>query len=266
MTERGSRETVEDVFADTCVLFDYAVERRSDARSLFDTGDEIEKVVSRRIEREFDSVATRKQDIHRELLEFAAADELDEYEPQGDVSQKNDVRYVVSLYSELTDLAHEVDDVRRLTELIPRLEKASDELFGAEGCITVLTVDGVDARLIGLLRGVIENEADVRVLCDAVAWRRDGGSGVFLTEDSEDILGKDGPDDEDEDDESNAQSESNGLPDSFADFLGTEDRSVPEQINDKIESRYGPDSRLRILSTAEFVERSARPVLDSTDD
>jgi hypothetical protein len=149
-----------------------------------------------------------------------------------------------------------------LNELINRLEKARDELFGSEGCVAVLAVDGVDAQLMGLLRGVVENEADVRVLCDAVAWRRDGGSGVFLTEDTEDILGDSKPEDEGYSDDDGSGSD--GLPDSFEDFLGTENRSTPEQINDQIANRFGPESKLHILSPEGFVEEG-RLIRSQTD-
>jgi len=57
----------------------------------------------------------------------------------------------------------DVEAVRRLNELINRLEKAKDELFEEDGTLTVLSLDGVDAQLVGLLRGVVENEADIRV-------------------------------------------------------------------------------------------------------
>lgn len=253
MTESEPNGTVEDVFADTCVLFDYAVESDSKAITVFEEQTSLDKVISQRIQREFDSVATRQQDIHRELLEFVARGELDEYEPESVGSQKNDVRYVVSLYSELTELEDDVEVVRRLNELTNRLKKARDELFGPEGRVTILTVDGVDAQLMGLLRGVVENEADVRVLCDAAAWRRNGGSGVFLTEDTEDILG----DDEFQDKEGGSDDVNEGmeLPDSFNDFLGTKDKSVPDQINDQIVIRYGSESKLYILSTGDFVKR-----------
>lgn len=253
MTEGEREDTVEDVFADTCVLFNYAVERESEAMIVFEERAALDKVVSQRIKREFDSVATRQQDIHRELLEFATRGELGEYEPENVVRQKNDVRYIIGLYSELTDAKDEVESVRRLNELINRLEKARDELFGPEGRVTILTVDGLDAQLMGLLRRVVENEADVRVLCDAVAWRRNSGSGVFLTEDTEDILGDEKS--RDKEDGSDDVSERGGLPDSFDDFLGAEDKSVPDQINDQIVTRYGSDSKLYILSTGDFNKR-----------
>lgn len=249
MVDYKSKREVADVFADTCVLFCFAVDGEPEARVVFEDPT-LDKVASERIKREFVSVADRHQDIHRELLEFAATGDLDEYEP-GDLHQKNDVRYVVDLYSELTDV-DDVEAVRRLNELINRLEKARDEFFGAEGVLTILSIDGVDAQLVGLLRSVVENEADIRVLCDAAAWSRGGGSGVFLTEDTEDLLGIDEETDETaENDLDNTPA--GGLPDSFADFLGSESKSVPERINEHIVNRYDTDAELRILSVEDFV-------------
>jgi hypothetical protein len=240
---------VEDVFTDTCVLFAYAVEGETEARKFFEDSTS-DKVASERIEREFVSVADRHQDIHRELLEFAATNDLDKYEP-ADLHQKNDVRYVIDLYSDLTEM-DDVEAVRRLNELINRLEKAKDELFEEDGTLTVLSLDGVDAQLVGLLRGVVENEADIRVLCDAAAWSRNGGSGTFLTEDNEDLLGSDG-DTGSAVERGDADESGDGIPDSFADFLGSDEKSVPERINDQIVSRYDSDAALQILSIDDFL-------------
>lgn len=254
MSETASGGDVGDVFTDTCVLFAYAVEGEADARKLFENSPH-DKVASERIKREFVSVADRHQDIHRELLEFAAADDLDEYEP-ADLQQKNDVRYVIDLYSDLTEM-DDVEVVRRLNELINRLEKARDELFETDGVLTILALDGVDAQLVGLLRSVVENEDDIRVLCDAAAWSRNGGSGTFLTEDTEDLLGSD-EDTESTVEDGEADESGDGLPDSFADFLGSEKKSVPERINDQIVSRYDTDSGLQILSIDDFLTIEAK--------
>lgn len=49
-----------------------------------------------------------------------------------------------------------------------------------------------------------------------------------------------------------------GLPDSFADFLGSENKSVPERINDQVVSRYDIDSALEILSIEDFLTSEDR--------
>ncbi|MGB9955173.1 hypothetical protein ACOZ4B_02105 [Haloferax prahovense] len=43
-------------------------------------------------------------------------------------------------------------------------------LFETDEVLTVLAFEGVDAQLVGLLRGVVENGDDIRVLCGAAAW------------------------------------------------------------------------------------------------
>lgn len=260
MTEGASSLRVDDVFGDTCVLFDYSVERRADARRLFEERVHVEKVVSPRVKREFESVASRQQDIHRELLDHATSNRLEEYEPETLGGQKNATRYAIELYSELLDLGDEVEVVRRLNELVNQLEKARDELFGTEGLVTVVKVDGVDARLSGLLSSVVSNDADVRVLSDAVAWRRDGGSGTFLSEDADDILGDEDSQSEkvsDHVETSNEETEG-GLSDSFEDFFAEEEKSVPEQINEQIARRYDSESTLTILSIGGYLERATR--------
>ena len=147
--------------------------------------------------------------------------------------------------------------VRRLNEPINRLEKARDELFENSGVLTILAVDAFYAQLVGLLRGVVENEDDIRVLCDAATWSRNGGSGTFLTEDTEDLLGSDertGRAVEGSD----ADESGDGLPDSFADFLGSENKSVPERINNQIVSRYDTESTIEILYIDDFLTLKAQ--------
>lgn len=261
MTESGPDSADSDVFGDTCVLFDYAVEGRDAARRLFEDRDDVEKVVSPRIRREFESVSGRHQDIHREFLEFATSEGIEAYDPKEVGSQSNDLRYAIDLYSELAALDDTVEVVRRLNELVNRLEKAEEELFGPDGRVRVIDVDGLDPQLKGHLSGVVSNDADVRVLCDAVAWRRNGGSGVFLSEDTEDILGAGEAqrDDDPEDDGSTSESEDGGLPNSFEDFLAAdEEKSKPERINEQISLRYDQSATLRILSVRDYLDMTVR--------
>ncbi len=261
-------EQTTDVFNDTCVLFGYAVEGRSAAKELFEEHVTVEKVASRRVKREFQSVSGRHQDIHRELLEVVSRGELSEYEPEAVDGRANDVSYVVDLYSELASLDDRIEVVRRLNELVNRLEKADRELFGEDGAVEVLNVQGADGKLKGLLKTVVSNEADVRVLCDAVEWRTNGGSGNFLSEDVDDILGRQGPETENRETETNEGGASGGLSGSFSDFWGGgEEKSQRERINDQIEKRYGSEARLRILSTEEFLSQvRTTPELTEVED
>lgn len=249
-------ERTTDVFNDTCVLFDYAVEDRSAATELFEEQTTIEKVASRRVKREFQSVSGRHQDIHRELLEVASRGELSEYEPETLNGRANDVGYVINLYTELASLDDRVEVVRRLNELVNRLEKADGELFGEDGAVKIIDVQGGDGKLTGLLKIVVSNEADVRMLCDAVEWRRNGGSGNFLSEDVNDILGKESPSSEEREVKSSENNSDGGLSDSFLDFCGEEkEKPLRERINDQIETRYGEEARLQIFSTRELLSQ-----------
>ena len=260
MTENGGGTGASEVFGDTCVLFDYAVEGREAAQKLFEDRSDVEKIASKRIKREFESVADRQQDIHRELLEVATSAELEEYDPDAVGGQSNDLTYTIDLYADLLALKDTVEVVRRLNELINRLNKAKEELFGQGGLVMVIDIDGLDAQLKGLLAGVVDNDADVRVLCDAVAWRRDGGSGIFLSEDTEDILGKghEETDGSSADDKSPPDTDNHGLPDSFESLLsGDEPKSLPERINDQIALRYDRRATLKIMSVSVFLEMEA---------
>lgn len=254
-----------DVFTDTCVLFDYAVEEREAATTLFETYPGIDEVVSQRVKREFESVASRHQDVHRELLEVATEGDLAAYQAAELGSQSNDIGYVVDIYNKLLTLNDDAEVIRRVNELINRLNKARRELFGDDGIVVVLDLDGLDARLKGALDPLIDNDADVRIVCDAVKWRRNGGSGTFLTADADDLLG-DGDSDTDSGSTSSDSVEddaSGGLSDSFEDFLAAEEKSLPERINDRIASRFNAGATLTILSVPELLTGlEAEPPLD----
>jgi len=46
---------------------------------------------------------------------------------------------------------------------------------------------------------------------------------------------------------------SDGLPNSFEDFFGSDEKPVPERINDQIVSPHDADSALQILSIEDFL-------------
>ncbi|WP_276302676.1 hypothetical protein [Halorussus lipolyticus] len=70
-----------------------------------------------------------------------------------------------------------------MNELINRLEKAKDEIFETVGVFIVLALNGVNAQLVGQLRGVVKNKDDIRILCNVATWSQNAGPGTFLTED-----------------------------------------------------------------------------------
>jgi len=242
-----------EIFADTSVLFNFAIDDNpKGAKELFEEHD-CGKIVSQQVKEEFDGVRENREKIHRFLLEYASKDEVEEFRLSDiDGLSPNDRSYARELRDELVAM-DEVEAVSRLREKRRNLDTAARELF-EEGLIDeVLEGCSRDTQLKGYLGAVMENEADVRIVCDAVYWHRKmDGSGTFLASDKDDILGEESSEEDD------ATSDVDKIEDSEDEIpfeaLLEDDRSMREKINEQIEQRYDSESTLDILSIHEFLD------------
>lgn len=241
--------------SDTSVLLDFALDGFEDAQTYFWECDS-EKLVTVSVHQEFTDVAERRRDIHRALLDVftvsqdgASIDEvsLDALDVQ---LVGNDDRYLRSLLWDLQDFDSRSEVLRRLNELIRQLRRRSEALFSQDDPLITRVVDDLstDDKLWNRLRPVIENPDDVRIVCEVVSWCQNGGSGVFLTSDYEDLIGVE------QDDDSQEEAASDELPDSFLEFAGGDTRTQRERINDHIEQRFDSNATLAILSVDEYLE------------
>jgi hypothetical protein len=186
----------------------------------------------------------RRQQLHTELLPYIKRDKVEEFEPtSADSLTPNDWSYVREFRTTLSELAP-AEAARRVQERNRQLKQGYRELFDMKSpLVVVVDVPSRDASLLGRLSGTVDNDADARILCDAVEWCRDGGSGLFVTSDVGDMLAEAEDDDEDTD-----SGENDGLPDSFVGFLSGDSRSAPERINAAIERCYDSSCCLEIHS------------------
>lgn len=179
-----------EVFTDTSVLFNYSLDDNpKGARELFREHD-CRKVLSEQVKEEFDRVRDNRKLIHRSLLEHASKGEVEEFDlSEIENLSSNDRSYALELREELCAM-DEMEAVRRLREKRRKFDRASEELF--EHLIDeVLESCSRDGKLKGYLESVMENSADVRIVYDAVYWKREeDGSGTFLASDKDDILGE----------------------------------------------------------------------------
>lgn len=191
----------------------------------------------------------RRQQLHTELLPYIKRDEVEEFEPAGsDSFTSNDWSYVREFRNTLSELAP-AEAARRVQERNRQLKQGYRELFKIDSpLVVVVEVPSRDASLLGTMSGVVDNDADARILCDAVEWCRDGGSGLFITSDVGDMLA-------DGDDQDTDSDESDGLPDSFAGLLSGDSRSAPERINETIERHYDSSCCLEIHSISSFLDQ-----------
>jgi hypothetical protein len=243
-------------FTDTSVCFNFVFEDDGGhARQLFVT-DPCDVVTSESVEREFDGVVQRRQRVCDDLLPYAKRNAMDEFEPsRAESLSENDWSFIDEFKRELGTLDPD-EAIRRVNRRQRQLENAQRILFGQDSdLLTVVPVAGRDGQLMGNLRSVVENEADCRIICDAVEWNRSGGSGVFLTSDREDTLGTSREDDNGRDEHPTDENGSPGLSGSFLGFVGGDDRTRPERINDCIEQRYAETAELDIRSVPEFLAR-----------
>ncbi|WP_363463670.1 hypothetical protein [Halogeometricum borinquense] len=238
-----------EAFTDTSVLFNFALDVRQQRADELLVHHECTVVASDTVRREFMGVMERRQRIHTQLLPYIKRDEIEEYEPANPESlSSNDWGYVSDFQDILSDL-EPTEAARRVQERNRQLKQGYRELFEFDSPLVVVAqVPARDARLLGNLSGIVQNDADARILCDAVEWGRDSGSGVFITSDAGDMLAEG-------DENQNDSGEDEGLPDSFAGFLSGDSRSAPEKINDAIKRRYDEGCCLEIHSIDSFLDQ-----------
>lgn len=248
-SEESHSDSHSEAFTDTSVLFNFALDVQQQRANELLVHHECLVVASPTVKREFERVMERRQQIHTQLLPFIKRGEVDEFEPENPESlTSNDWGYVRDFQSTLSEL-EPAEAARRVQERNRQLKQGYRELFEFDPPhVIVAQVPPRDASLLGRLSGVVQNDADARILCDAVEWSRDGGSGIFLTSDAGDML----PTDNDDADESE---ETDGLSESFEGFLSGDSRSAPEQINDAIEHRYDEGCCLEIHSIDSFLKQ-----------
>lgn len=251
MSERQNRRGSGrlETFTDTSVLFNYALDVRQQRAEELLVEHRCVVVTSETVKREFEGVMERRQQIHTELLPYIKRSEVVEYEPSNrDALTENDWGYVQDFRDTLSKL-EPAEAARQVQERNRQLKQGYRELFESNSPhVIVAQIPPRDARLLGNLSGIIENDADARILCDAVEWVRDGGSGIFLTSDAGDMLAGD-------DEEIDETKDNPGLPDSFEAFLSGDSRTAPERINDAIESRYDKTCCLEIHSIDSFLDQ-----------
>lgn len=249
-TERPEPDTTA-VFTDTSVLFDYGIDDEEPARVLFVEKRAVGKVTSKRGKNEFDSVCSNREEIHRTLQSYIPGD-LEAFDPDSlDHLTDNDLGYLFDLFSELLDTEDDREALRRLNEEKRKLKTAQRELFSdRDAFVEVIEVGPIDIQLRDHLATEIDNMDDVRLLCDAVEWSRNGGTGTFLTSDKDDFQ-----DTEDEStSENTANDESDGLSETLEGFTDGDDRTRLERINDHISNRYSEHATVVIQSTESFLE------------
>ena len=182
----------ESVFLDTCILLNY-VNRywEGDKVSALLCDDAIEHVISESVADEFETVCERREEIYPDMIAFVLeeAEEITAFDPtERDIwIAENDLGHVREIQYELADIA---DDNREVLRLLRRFRRNLEDVIETikEDLIDTTVAPGGPISLSFRVADVVDNEADVKVICDAAQWAADGGPGVFVTLDSSDII------------------------------------------------------------------------------
>ena len=178
-----------EAFTETSVLIEL-VQKGSHAEGFeIIHGSETSAVTSEEVVHEFDRVRERRHTLHEAMLEYANNGELSDFDPpSGHSFTDNDRRYMAEMLVALEKLDSEEEVIRRLRRRRDRTESAYEEFFEDPDPLVSRVSPGTSATLLGYLKPVVQNHDDARVLVSAALWSENGGSGMFLTHDSGDML------------------------------------------------------------------------------
>jgi hypothetical protein len=204
------------VFCDTSVLLSYVLDQDGPGVERLLIESDRPKVISETVDREFHRVPDRREAVYRDFLRLVTADDESVAEAtvaERDYLRPNDAGFFRTLRDEIT----RAEDVEAKLTTIREKQRIVDRRFGRlEQILNEVYPRSDDIALLLSLGSVVDNEDDCQVLCDAVAWSADGGSGAFTSLDRDDIV-------------SNA-----------------------EQIDDAVRENYSPSATLDIAPPAEF--------------
>lgn len=240
------------VFTDTSVLFNYTFEDDDGSARELILQHSCSQCASENVQSEFERVRDNREQICNEVIPYIANGNLDEFEPSNvEELSPNDRDFLENFRETISELDPAMA-IKRVNRRLRQLKAGWDDLFEEPGpYVTIVSYERVGAGLVGNLSGVVENDADCRIIADAADWCHNGGCGVFITSDKDDTLGRGSTAGE----QSASDTGSSGLPDSFAGFIEGDDRTLPERINDKIRNSpdYGDHCCLDFYAPREYI-------------
>lgn len=188
----SGEQSHDTVFADTCVLLNFVQQEYEHNRSTaLIESESITIVVSPNVLDELASVSERRHDIYEDMLDFLVKQnrDIDDYDPADRrvYIGKNDRRHVYDILMTLANVDDRRDVLRRLRQFVRATDRRVDHL---EVTLEENTVDPLAPFGLELALGrLLNHNADARIVTDAAGWAADGGSGVLVTLDGDDLLG-----------------------------------------------------------------------------
>lgn len=178
-----------EAFSDTSVLFNYTFEEDDgEAKELLCDHD-CENVVSSSVRSEYENVRDRRKSIVKSMLKTQGRGEFDEWEPPEHIDLRgHDLDYMIELMEDL----HSMDSTKlrkRLKTEERRIIRGWESLFESPGeyIDTVWQCDR-DPTILANIGSTVSNESDCQILCEAVDWASNGGSGTMVAGDYDDMI------------------------------------------------------------------------------
>lgn len=176
------------VFCDTSVLISYVLDQGVEGAKRLLLESDLEKVISEKVEEEFQQVPDRKDEIYYDFLEVITSDDDDigQQKVKGrDYLKPNDIGF----FNRLRDEIEQGESVKQKMRLLRERQKIADRRYGrVQEIVGEPHPRNDDVELLLRLGREISNEDDCQVVCDAVDWSLNGGSGKFATLDKHDLL------------------------------------------------------------------------------
>jgi len=242
----------DEVFTDTSVLFNYTFKDDDGSARQLILQHSCSQCASENVRTEFERVRDNRKQLCNEIIPYVANGNLDEFEPSNaEQLSPNDRDFLENFRDTISEL-DPATAIKRVNRRLRQLKAGWDDLFKEPNpYVSIVSYERVGAGLVGNLSGIVENNADCRIIADAADWCYNGGCGIFITSDKDDTLGRD----DTSEGQSAADDASSGLPDSFAGFIDGDDRTLPEKINDAIRGSpdYGEDCCLDFYAPNEYI-------------
>lgn len=182
---------LEEIFADTCVLLNFVQREWERDRSMnLIESEEIDVIVSQTVIDELRDVSDRRRDIYEDLIDFLLEDEenIEEYDPADRrvYIGENDASHVRNLKMELSALNNRREVLRQVRRFVREAGRRVEYLESVLRDTTIDPLPPFDLKL--AIDRILDQSADTKIVAEAAAWTAEGGSGVLVTLDSDDIF------------------------------------------------------------------------------
>lgn len=179
------------VFADTCVLLNF-VQREWERDHSIDLieSETVKIVVSQTVLGELATVSDRRRDIYKDMVDFLleTEEDVEEYDPieRRVYLDANDATHVRRIQEVLAGLDDRSVVLRRLRRFVRAAGRRIEYL---ESSLTDHAIDPVPPlELRFAIDRILNHSADAKVVTDAATWTTNGGSGVLVTLDNDDLF------------------------------------------------------------------------------